>query len=81
MRGDSPASCDRALSDAVSERVLRRGLSPLLLGGDHSITYPAFRALVEHWRRRDHRPQLPSRLRNLPLCIVHFDAHPDLYEV
>lgn len=46
-------------------RVLERGLPLISLGGDHSITYPAVRAL----RRRHPR-----------LSILHFDAHPDLYD-
>jgi arginase len=40
------------------------GSVPLVLGGDHSVTYPVVRAL--------------SR-RVGPLSILHFDAHPDLY--
>jgi arginase len=39
-------------------------LSPVSLGGDHSITYPIFRAFHRHF---------------LELAILHFDAHPDLY--
>jgi arginase len=38
---------------------------PLSLGGDHSITYPILRALGRRY---------PD------LTIVHFDAHPDLYD-
>jgi len=41
------------------------GGMPLVLGGDHSITYPAVRGLA-----REHGP----------LTILHFDAHPDLYD-
>ncbi|HEY7097718.1 MAG TPA: agmatinase [Terriglobales bacterium] len=41
--------------------------NPLIsLGGDHSVTYPELRAF--HKRYRD-------------LTILHFDAHPDLYDV
>ncbi len=43
--------------------VLERGQAPLILGGDHSITYPAVRA----FRGR------------APFALLHFDAHPDLY--
>jgi agmatinase len=39
--------------------------SPLVLGGDHSITYPVLRAL------RPHHPVL---------TILHIDAHGDLYD-
>lgn len=45
--------------------VVAGGGAPLVLGGDHSITYPVLRAL------RAHHPRL---------TIVHVDAHPDLYE-
>ena len=41
-------------------------LIPLIVGGDHSITFPICRAINETL--------------NEPLTIVHFDAHPDLYE-
>lgn len=37
----------------------------LVLGGDHSVTYPVVRALANI---------------HGPLAILHFDAHPDLYE-
>lgn len=43
--------------------LLQRGRTPLLLGGDHSITYPAIRAFREEGA----------------FAILHFDAHPDLY--
>jgi len=45
------------------ESLLQRGRTPILLGGDHSITYPAVRA----FRGRQ------------PFALLHFDAHPDLY--
>jgi agmatinase len=45
--------------------VLDRGAVPLVLGGDHSVTYPIVRTLARAF---------PS------LDILHFDAHPDLYE-
>ena len=51
--------------EAAVEGVLARGYRPLVLGGDHSITYPVLRAL-----RRAH-PRL---------SILHIDAHPDLYD-
>lgn len=53
-----------AIEAAIASIVAVDG-RPLLLGGDHSITYPALRAL-----RRVH-PRL---------TIVHFDAHNDLYD-
>ena len=45
--------------------IIKRGVIPVILGGDHSITYPIIRAFAEKYR---------------PLDIIHFDAHPDLYE-
>ncbi len=45
-------------------RQIDQGHTPLVLGGDHSITYPILRAF-------DSRAGL---------TIVHFDAHADLYD-
>jgi agmatinase len=53
-----------AITAAVSA-VLGRGERPLILGGDHSITYSILRAV---------RAQHPR------LSILHVDAHPDLYD-
>lgn len=52
-----------AIEEAVRRILARRGL-PVVLGGDHSITYPVLRAF------RD-RPVA---------AIVHIDAHSDLYD-
>src|SRR5215813_7451036 len=41
------------------------GMAPISLGGDHSITYPIVRAFAR---------KFPD------LSVVHFDAHPDLYD-
>jgi arginase len=51
--------------DATITSLLARGLAPLVLGGDHSITFPILRAMARH---------------HPPLTLVQFDAHPDLYE-
>ena len=45
----------------VVERVVQRGSFPVVVGGDHSSTFPVVRALGEF----------------APLNIVHFDAHLD----
>lgn len=45
--------------------LLEQHIRPISLGGDHSITYPIMRAFA-----RTHRP----------LTILHFDAHPDIYD-
>jgi arginase len=49
---------------AVGE-LLDKGERPVSLGGDHSVTYPILKAFARHY------PEL---------TIVHFDAHPDLYD-
>ena len=53
-----------AIDQAVAA-ILNEAHRPLLLGGDHSITFPAVAAV----RRRHER-----------LSILHFDAHNDLYD-
>jgi arginase len=58
-----------AIENAVGELIVQ-GKRPLLLGGDHSITFPILKALANN-RRRGPNPDL---------TILHFDAHPDLYD-
>jgi arginase len=41
------------------------GLMPISLGGDHSITYPIVRAFARKYNN---------------LSVLHFDAHPDIYD-
>ena len=45
--------------------LLNDNLAPISLGGDHSITYPIIKALARKHPR---------------LSVLHFDAHPDLYD-
>lgn len=45
--------------------LLDRGLLPIVLGGDHAITHPILRAFARKHPR---------------LNLLHFDAHPDLYD-
>ena len=52
------------IEEAVG-RVLQRGARTLILGGDHSITYPILRA-----HAREHQG----------LEVLQLDAHPDLYD-
>jgi len=47
------------------DELIGSGALPLVLGGDHAITYPVMRAINKA---------------NGPVNILHFDAHPDLYE-
>jgi agmatinase len=51
--------------EPIARDLLAADLSPVSLGGDHSITYPLVRAIHE---------KFPG------LAILHFDAHPDLYD-
>ena len=62
--GEPSAAARLRIEEAVTS-ILVSGRRPLLLGGDHSITYPAVRAV------RNHHPRL---------AILHLDAHPDLYD-
>src|SRR6185437_5401369 len=55
---------DACITDAVTAS-LKAGATPISLGGDHSITYPILRAVAA---------------RHGPVEILHFDAHPDLYD-
>jgi arginase len=55
----------RPLIEARVDTLMRSGATPLLIGGDHSITWPIVRAV---------RRELPR------LTILHLDAHPDLYD-
>jgi arginase len=59
-----PGGEARARIEQAVHSILDSGRRPLLLGGDHSITYPAIRGLRSHYPR---------------LGILHLDAHPDLY--
>lgn len=52
------------IEDSV-RTLLNDSLVPISLGGDHSITYPIIRAVSREY------PQLN---------VLHFDAHPDLYD-
>ena len=60
----SAAAAFSEIEQAV-ELLLDRSMRPISLGGDHSITYP----IIKAFSRRHTR-----------LSILHFDAHPDLYD-
>src|SRR5262249_48689758 len=51
---------ERAVEDSLAKKQ-----RPLILGGDHSITYPIIKAFAKTFTN---------------LTIIHFDAHPDLYD-
>jgi len=56
---------DAALISSAVAAAVNAGDAPLLLGGDHSVTFPLVRAIAAH---------------HGPVDILHFDAHPDIYE-
>jgi arginase len=51
--------------EKATARLLKAGLRPLSLGGDHAVTSPIVKSMSAHHPR---------------LSILHFDAHPDLYD-
>jgi agmatinase len=64
--GDVPAtSADMKAHYQIAEKavrtILERGAYPVIIGGDHGVPIPVFRALKEHG----------------PVCLVHVDAHID----
>lgn len=62
--GDLAPASPTELEDAIDALLVRK-LRPLSLGGDHSITWPIIRAIAGA---------------HPALSILHFDAHPDLYD-
>ena len=54
----------KTIEDTV-DGLLENRQRPVCLGGDHSITYPILRAVGKRFK---------------DLTLIHFDAHPDLYE-
>jgi arginase len=66
--GDIEAIAGSEMSYLVEQTILtllNDSLRPISLGGDHSITYPIIKAFNKRYG---------------PLSILHFDAHPDLYD-
>jgi arginase len=64
---DSPEKVDEdfvEIERAVGE-LIENKQRPVSLGGDHSVTYPILKAFGRYYS---------------DLTIVHFDAHPDLYD-
>jgi len=60
-----PARDSFPVIEKAIESLLEKRQRPVSLGGDHSITYPIVRAFGRHFK---------------DLTIIHFDAHPDLYD-
>ncbi len=61
---DSVDDVNGTIEMAIS-LLLKHGLTPISLGGDHSVTYPIIRAFSQRFDT---------------LNILQFDAHPDLYD-
>lgn len=59
------AEGDHGLIREAVAAALEAGRIPLVLGGDHSISFPVMEAIAEA---------------RGPVPILHFDAHPDLYD-
>lgn len=66
--GDLPlaeAAGDDMLIETAVKAAIEANCRPLCLGGDHSVTYPIVKAVAAA---------------HGPINILHFDAHPDLYD-
>jgi len=65
--GDAAKSC--ADLEAVIEMIARTGAIPLVLGGDHTVTWPDVTGVArgtDHWGR---------------VGVIHFDAHADTGDI
>lgn len=62
--GEEAATARTVIEDGV-RKVIAAGGRPVLLGGDHSVTYPVLRAM---------------RARHPQLTVLQVDAHADLYD-
>ncbi len=58
-------SADDALIQNAASKAINDGAIPIFLGGDHAVTFPIIQALAAKYG---------------PVNILHFDAHPDLYD-
>jgi agmatinase len=63
--GQGPGIDMPAAIESAVAKLLDMNLRPISLGGDHAITFPILRAFARKYPR---------------LSILHFDAHPDLYD-
>ena len=67
-RGDLDCGDGADVNDTIERgvaEILKAGSKPLLIGGDHSISYGAVRAVAKRHER---------------LTVLQLDAHPDLYD-
>jgi len=68
FQGNMKLSSGNAVLDEISAQAAQtvaEGITPIFLGGDHAVTYPLVKGLAGHYKG---------------LSILHFDAHPDLYD-
>jgi arginase family enzyme len=66
--GDVEAISGVGMLERITESIsamLEQDYLPVSLGGDHAITYPVIKAFAKKYPR---------------LSILHFDAHPDIYD-
>ncbi len=66
--GDLPLEEKPADDDRIREAVaasVGAGAAPISLGGDHAVTYPILQGIAAQ---------------HGPIDLLHFDAHPDLYD-
>ena len=75
LAGDA-ADMRAAVEQGVRD-ILGQGRRPLILGGDHSITYPILRAWGVRRAPDEARPPGGPSDR---LAVLHLDAHADLYD-
>ena len=66
LSADSPKEAIEGVEQAIENEVLRHNKIPLMLGGEHSITLGAVRALKKKYRN---------------LSVLQLDAHADLIDV
>lgn len=52
--------------ESAIDAICKQGAKPLTFGGDHSVTYPIIKSLAKY---------------HGSFTILHFDAHPDLYDI
>lgn len=63
--GDVDTLSDDKMIEAAVHHSCEMNAIPVLMGGDHAVTYPVICALAKRYKA---------------INILHFDAHPDLYD-
>lgn len=68
FQGNMKLSSGNAVLEQIADQAattVTEGIVPLFLGGDHAVTFPLVKGIASHHKK---------------LSILHFDAHPDLYD-